>query len=284
VLGHGVDVERLSVLTPVPSLAGTRVRTVTAAASHTLVSTEAGAVLSFGWGEYGCLGQGDEENQHTPEVIEALRGERVVAMSAGDRHSLVLTEAGVLLSFGYGGEGRLGHGDEEDQLTPMGIEALRGERVVAVGAGKDHSLVLTEAGAVLSFGDGRHGRLGHSDDESQRTPKVIEALRGERVVAVAAGGLHSLVLTEAGAVLSFGGGHWGRLGHGDEECQRTPKVIEALRGERVVEVLAGFAHSLCVLQDDRVFGWGYGDDETLGLQLAGHHLTPLEYPSLRLRI
>jgi alpha-tubulin suppressor-like RCC1 family protein len=110
------------------------------------------------------------------------------------------------------------------------IEALRGERVAAVLAGDFHSLVLTEAGAVLSFGVGAHGRLGHGDEEQQRMPKVIEALRSERVAAVAAGRHHSLVLTEAGAVLSFDYGRNGRLGHGDEE-DHTPKVIEALRGE-----------------------------------------------------
>ena len=89
-----------------------------------------------------------------------------------------------MLSFGYGLSDRLGHGDSEDQHTPKVIEALRGEKVVAVSAGRQHSLVLTEAGAVLSFGFGDAGRLGNGDEEDQRTPKVIEALRGERVVAV----------------------------------------------------------------------------------------------------
>jgi alpha-tubulin suppressor-like RCC1 family protein len=124
--------------------------------------------------------------------------------------------------------------------------------------------------------------LGHGDEENQLTPKVIEALRGERVVAVSAGGAHSLVLTEAGAVLSFGDGGEGQLGHGDTDNWSTPKVIEALRGERVVAMEAGGVSSMCALQDGRVFGWGFGDDATLGLQLTGHQLTPLEYPSLRI--
>jgi alpha-tubulin suppressor-like RCC1 family protein len=153
--------------------------------------------------------------------------------------------------------------------------------VHSVSAAEAHTLVLTEAGAVLSFGGGHWGRLGHGDTEDQRTPKVIEALRDERVVAVSAGN-HSLVLTEAGAVLSFGYGGDGRLGHGDTENWSTPKVIEALRGERVVTLGAGPNTSMCALQDGRVFGWGWGDDATLGLQLMGHQLTPLEYPSLRI--
>ena len=101
------------------------------------------------------------------------------------------------------------------------------------------------------------------------------------MVAVAAGSGHSLVLTEAGAVPSLGDGGYGPLGHGDDERQDTPKVTEALRGWRVTAVAAGACHSLCVLQDGRVFGWGVGEDETLGLQLTDNQLTPLEYPLLR---
>ena len=143
--------------------------------------------------------------------------------------------------------------------------------------------MVTETGAVFSFGQGGDGQLGHGDAEDQPTPKVIEALRGERVMAMSAGVAHSLVLTEARAVLSFGDGDYGRLGHGDRENRHTPKVIEALQGVRVSEVAAGALHSLCVLEDGRVFGWGYGHDEALGLQPTGaNQLTPLEYPLLRM--
>ena len=74
------------------------------------------------------------------------------------------------------------YGNKEDHLTPKVIEALRGERVVAVSAGPYHSLVLTEASELLSFGDGDDRRLGGA--EEQHTPKFIEALGGERVVSV----------------------------------------------------------------------------------------------------
>ena len=147
--------------------------------------------------------------------------------------------------------------------------------------GLTHSLVVTEAGAVLSFGCGGDGCLGHGDHHDQHTPKLIEALRGERVVAVAAGVMHSLVATETGTVLSFGWGGAGRLGHCDEESQLTPKLIEALRGKRVAAVSAGQAHSLCALVDGRVFGWGRGTDERLGLQLEGDQRTQCQCPTLR---
>ena len=49
-------------------------------------------------------------------------------------------------------------------------------------------MVLTDEGAVLSFGDVRWGQLGHGDgDEDQLEPKEIEALRDVRCVAISAG-------------------------------------------------------------------------------------------------
>ena len=72
--------------------------------------------------------------------------------------------------------------DEELLQLPTALLALRGKRVLEVAAGCHHLLVLLRSGEVLSFGDGTDGSLGHSDKEHQPAPKVIEALRGRRVI------------------------------------------------------------------------------------------------------
>ena len=51
-------------------------------------------------------------------------------------------------------------------------------------------------------------------------------LAGVRVVGVAAGFLYSIALAADGRVFTFGRGEYGRLGHGDEEDQLTPRVVE----------------------------------------------------------
>ena len=72
-------------------------------------------------------------------------------------------------------------------------------------------------------------------------------------------------------------------GDGEEEEafdeQRTPKQVEALRGEHVVAVAAGAVHTLCVLRGGRVLGWGKGEgaDARLGLRLRDNQTTPLAY-------
>lgn len=57
----------------------------------------------------------------------------------------------------------------------------------------------------------------------------------------------------------------GRLGHGDMEPCWEPKKVEedGLRG-RVLMVALGGIHSAAVMEDGRLFTWGYGEDGALG--------------------
>ena len=206
-----------------------------------------------------------QQHQWQPKKIEAFVGQRVIAVSAGPVHSLALTADGSVWSWGWGGEGRLGHGDEENQLLPKKVEAFAARRVVAVSAGPFHSLALAADGAVWSWGAGAYGQLGHGDEQQdQLLPKKVEALAGRRVVTVSAGGGHSLAITADGAVWSCGMGYAGQLGHGDEQHQLLPKKVEAFAGRRVVAVSAGAAHSLALTADGAVWSWGDGDSGQLG--------------------
>jgi len=262
-LGHGDEQDQL-LPKQVEALAGQRVVAVSAGSTHSLALTADGSVWSWGHGDDGQLGHGDMQGQSLPEKIEAFAGQRVAAVSAGHDHSLAITADGSLWSWGDGGRGRLGHGDEQDQLLPKKVEAFAGQRVVAVSAGCDHSLVITADGAVWSWGAGGNGRLGHGDRQRQLLPKKVEAFAGRHVVAVSAGSGHSIAITADGAVWSWGWGGGGRLGHGDEQRQLLPKKVEAFAGQRVVAVSAGVAHSLAIIADGAVFAWGEGECGCLG--------------------
>ena len=59
-----------------------------------------------------------------------------------------LTAGGHALSWGCGGNGRLGHGHEERQQLPELVQALRDEDVLQISAGRYHSVVRLESGEV----------------------------------------------------------------------------------------------------------------------------------------
>ena len=143
----------------IAALQGKRAVQVSAGDDHSLALLERGEVYSFGYGNHGQLGHGDEQNQLLPKLIAALQGKRVVQVSGGERHSLALLEGGEVYSFGCGCNGQLGHGDHYNQLAPKLIAATSTEqaRAVEVAAGARWSLLLKEDGGVITRGGDRTG-------------------------------------------------------------------------------------------------------------------------------
>ncbi|MCO5564578.1 hypothetical protein L7F22_018242 [Adiantum nelumboides] len=66
---------------------------------------------------------------------------------------------------------------------------------------------------VYAWGRGEHGRLGFGDDKSSKmVPQEVSLLAEETIVQVSCGGTHSVALSAAGRMYSFGRADHGRLG------------------------------------------------------------------------
>ena len=80
--------------------------------------TDRGILLTKGKGKYGCLGHGDNRDVATPKIVEALLGEDIVGLSAGDKHVAVVTSDGEVFTWGDGESGCLGLGPRGLVATP----------------------------------------------------------------------------------------------------------------------------------------------------------------------
>ena len=69
-----------------------------------------GDLVVWGWGDMGVRGKGATND---PRLV--LRGQQAVRSACGFYHTLTLTDAGQLYSYGWGAYGQLGHGNEKDQ-------------------------------------------------------------------------------------------------------------------------------------------------------------------------
>ena len=107
----------------IEAFAGQHVVAALAGCMHSLALAANGAVWSWGWGGGGGLGHGDQQEQLLPKKIEAFAGQRVVAVSAGQHHSLAITADGAVFTWGKGGHACLGHGEDlSNQLLPKKVE------------------------------------------------------------------------------------------------------------------------------------------------------------------
>ena len=252
--------ERLS------ALLGVRIRSVATSGQFSLALSMGGEVYAWGYGGEGQLGQGDESSRAAPTLIEELLHETVACIAVGDDHALAATEGGALYSWGYGIDGRLGLTEAEGRLLPELVSELSGVSVKGVAAGRWHSLARTADGALYSWGGGGFGRLGHGDEASLRLPTRVAALSGVHVVGMAAGAHHTLALSDAGRLYSWGLGGNGRLGHGDTELRLLPTPIAALVQRHVIVtcLAAGAHHSLAVTDQGALLTWGDGGGGRLG--------------------
>ncbi|XP_054721916.1 E3 ubiquitin-protein ligase HERC2-like [Uloborus diversus] len=228
---------------------------------HALVLTADGKVFSFGEGDDGKLGHGNKVSYERPQLILALKSKRIRDVACGSAHSAAISSCGELFTWGLGDNGRLGHGDLITQTVPKMVEGLSEKRVKQVSCGNRdaQTLALTEDEMVYSWGDGDFGKLGRGGSDGCRKPENIESLNSMGVVQVECGAQFSLALTSSGQVWTWGKGDYFRLGHGDENHVRRPRLVESLRNKKIVHVAVGALHCLAVSDNGQVFAWGDND-------------------------
>jgi len=240
------------------------------AGGHSVLCTTEGT-FTFGSGQDGRLGHGDQHDERVPRRVEGLRCIEVVMASAGGAHTVMCTRQGQVFTFGAGNYGQLGHGDLEPggllnqmnqngifSTVPRRVDSLEGKRVVCVAGGVSHTAALTDAGVLYTCGYGLDGQLGHGDDDNKWAPQLVKALVDTKVVGVSAGTDHTAVCTEASQVLTFGNGGYGRLGHGTDDDEIVPRVVEALAGKAVIGVSAGHDHTAAWTVRGELYTWGFG--------------------------
>ena len=244
-LGH---CSRLSADKPrlIEALKSKRVRDIACGSSHSAAITSSGELFTWGCGEYGRLGHGDNITQLRPKQVRALAGQRVVQVACGSRdaQTLALTDEGLVYSWGDGDFGKLGRGGSEGCSSPQNVEKLNGAGICQIECGAQFSLALSRSGLVWTWGKGDYFRLGHGADQHVRKPTVVECLRGKKVVHVAVGALHGLAVTEGGQVFAWGDNDHGQQGNSTTAVNRKPALVHGLEGVRVSRVACGSSHSV----------------------------------------
>ncbi|KAG5682896.1 hypothetical protein PVAND_012214 [Polypedilum vanderplanki] len=246
-LGHG---NRDSYDRPklIEALSGLSVIDIACGSAHSAAITSEGHLLTWGKGRYGRLGHGDSEDQLKPKVVEGLLGYRVidVACGSGDAQTLCITDDDNVWSFGDGDYGKLGRGGSDGCKVPMKIESLAGLGVIKVECGSQFSVALTRSGSVYSWGKGDYHRLGHGNSEHIRRPKKVAALQGKKVISIATGSLHCIACTDSGETYVWGDNDEGQLGDGTVTAIQRPRLVNALQGKHIVQVVCGSAHTLAI--------------------------------------
>lgn len=171
------------------------------------------------------------------------------------------------------------------QLIPTDFEA------VDVSAGSTHCAAVDKNGRVYTWGKNKQllnrGQLGHDTDDSVDLPKyifnlpsnfnyyflinlfiylirLVTTLENVQISSVSCGELNTFFFDKQnGQVWGCGTNEYGRLGIGPSWGQQdslTPQLLgDSFSGEKVLQVSAGFNHTLVLTESGNVYGWGKND-------------------------
>ncbi len=284
-LGDGTTLSRTAPV-PVNGLgSGSGVVAIAAGSRHSLALKSDGSVLAWGANDSGQLGDGSTIFRRTYTQVEGLGpGSGVIAIAAGDRHSLALKSDGTVLAWGENFVGQLGDGTTNSRFTPVVVNGLGSNSgIIAIAAGQQHNLAVKSDGSVLAWGANFSGQVGDGTTSSSRTTpvSVLGLGSGSGVISVSAGNQHSMALKSDGSVLAWGNNGAGQLGDGSFIDRTAPGPVSGLgSGSGVVVIDAASDSSLARKSDGSVVAWGNNNFSQLGTGTFVSRGTPVQVTGL----
>uniref|UniRef100_A0A671E5M1 X-linked retinitis pigmentosa GTPase regulator n=1 Tax=Rhinolophus ferrumequinum TaxID=59479 RepID=A0A671E5M1_RHIFE len=251
--------------TCVKALKPEKVKLAACGRNHTLVSTEGGKVYAAGGNNEGQLGLGDTKDRSTFHPIDFFTSQhQLKQLSAGSNTSAALTEDGKLFMWGDNSEGQIGLKNVPNVCLPHQVTV--GKPVTWISCGYYHSAFVTIEGELYTFGETECGKLGLPQQllMNHTVPQMVPGF-ADKVIQVACGGGHTVVLTEK-AVYTFGLGQFGQLGLGTFLFETAePRVIEPIKDQKIIYVSCGENHTALITDIGLIYTFGNGRYGKLGL-------------------
>ena len=197
------------------------VTSVSAGGSHVLALKADGTVWAWGGNYEGELGNGTfSDGVAVPAQVPGLPP--IIAIAAGEAHSLALASDGTVWAWGDGGDGQIGNG----LRNPIGINGFPNpfhvpnlSGVAAITAGSQHSMALKADGTVWAWGGNYLGQTGTGQTFTVN-PNIADIVftptqaQISSVVSIKAKVSSVIARKTDGTVWTWGDGTAGEMGNG----------------------------------------------------------------------
>lgn len=229
-------------------------------------------------------GAGTDQPYPTPRAVDALILDHPLSaiyedydavhathLALSDWHSCVILRCtrngkshGQVWQFGYGSNypTRVNFKDSKRRTGSVLLSdtwvptwAHRVTDIVQISCAQNHSIALASSGVVFTWGH-NESALSHNtsnkkarqrgDDGIPGAPRTVELAKYGPIASICASQDHCAVVTQAGDLVTWGGGAQGVLGHGLENTwQPNPKRVPGVK--KAVAVAAGHQHTVVLV-------------------------------------
>ncbi len=254
---------------------------IAAGREHALALKSDSTVWAWGMGSTGALGDNAgvwrwvPVQVHGPNNAGFLTG--IIAIAAGNTHSLALKADGTVWAWGGGGNGQLG----DNTFAPYKYVPVQVHNVgntafltgaIAISASDNNSMALINDGSVVTWGWNLYGQLGDNTVSNRSTPVQVHGPNNSGfltdIIAVGAAWHFSIALKNDGTVWAWGRNQYGQLGDGGVAQSNTPVQVHGANNTGfltgITAIATGYYFSLASKNDGTLWAWGHNYYGELG--------------------
>ncbi|EFA85878.1 hypothetical protein PPL_01110 [Heterostelium album PN500] len=241
-----------------------------------------GFVVGFGSNHENQFALGPKQ----PAFIKTLTGLEctypldISYVSAGADNIMFITKDN---KYYYTGSNKVGQSGSMNASSPDNAVQNTSSKISnskRIFCGPYHTAFLSDKGELQISGKGDLN--GQPTDDNKATPHPIPALKNKKIALYSTGPRHSMVVDELGTVFA-----WGRadlLGLGQfvvvkkiATIKHEPTIVDCgpFLSRRVRQIACGDEHTLALLDNGVVYGWGRGEDGQLGHGVSETRQSPI---------
>lgn len=265
---------------------------IVAGAYHTVVLKGDGTVWTWGYNQFGELGDGTTVKKSTSVQVLGAGGvgtlTGVTAIAADYLYTVALKGDGTVWAWGVNDCGQLGDGTNVSRTTSVqvlgagGVGFLTGVTAITIGA--YHAVALKNDGTVWTWGRNNYEQLGDGTTTNKATPVQVLGAGGvgflTGVTEIFGGGGSTFALKGDGTIWAWGYNGEGELGDGTIVNRSTPVQVLGAGGvgflTGVTAIAVGGNHTIALKGDGTVWAWGYNGVGALGDGTTVNKSTPVQ--------
>ncbi|KYQ88498.1 hypothetical protein DLAC_11212 [Tieghemostelium lacteum] len=241
-----------------------------------------GFVIGFGNNQDGIFGVNptkpvtfhkDFVSIHSSFAVDVSR------VSLGNDHCFFISKDNKIYFTGVNKHGQFGSvsHSKADKLTLFSNSLLK---IQNAEAHLEHSVFWNDKGEIFTCGKG--GLLGHAVDDQKSAPTLVAALKDKNIRLYCSGFRHSMAVDSQnnlygwGKTELIGGGQFNKIKK-VSTTTREPLYVEAapFLNWKILKIACGDDHTLALVENGCVWGWGRGDEYQLGHGVKETRASPI---------
>jgi len=227
-------------------------------ALHSLGITTIGRLYSWGYNNFGALGNSTLANASSPVLVSGPASTSWISVSGGNYNSYGVTTLGRLYAWGYNNAAELGDNTTVNKSSPVLVSgpASTSWSVVKSGEGYQTGLAVATNGSVYMWG------LNTSEQITGIGVSSPLQLGSSSWTFVSANSSYFGITTQ-GQLYAWGSNFYGQLGDLTTVDKYSPILVSGPASTSWTSV-AGGTTAFGISQTGRLYAWGYGAGGELG--------------------